>query len=247
MPSIVCPQCATKLTAPPEVLGQPVRCTKCGGTFTASPTHSAYLEGLTPLPRDRRPYILGSAILASLLLVTGLVLGLNQTPNDLETEELGGVVAPLPLEKPREPLPMVTADGTPIELPDEPGLPPPGAELSPAMKKMMGSGRPVVAEKKPGATLDDVTLISLRWDVRKLVLNYTFHNGGAIGDAYSLKVRFNEGAVQDMPLSVNLPASGSVSLDPRLDLADPLPKVEAWVEHTQVGISRKVSNVVRAE
>ena len=67
MPSLACPQCKTKLTAPAEVLGQTVRCTRCGMAFQASTLHSPYLEDLPAPPRDWRPYLLGGAALGGLL------------------------------------------------------------------------------------------------------------------------------------------------------------------------------------
>ena len=49
--------------------------TNCANTFTASVAHSPYLEDFPPPQKDNRTLIMGIAVIACLLVGTGLIFG----------------------------------------------------------------------------------------------------------------------------------------------------------------------------
>lgn len=248
MPSLNCPKCRMRLTAPAEVLGQTVRCTGCGATFTASPTLSPYTEGLPPLPRDRRQLMLAGAVALTLLLTTVVVFGvswLSEARTDGGTTS-SGKIEPTPQQQlPPDPRDrkLFTQDGIPIELP---GNETPGLFAKPqADEADFFSSHPSY----------EVKLSSITWfiepGVRQLQIAYAFKSGFTPNPRlHVIKLRFDDGRTFDMPFDAALQPSGVLvlSLEAAITLRINLPIVEAWVERPAAGGgSVQVSNRVATQ
>ncbi|CAN5348449.1 hypothetical protein BH11PLA2_BH11PLA2_41370 [soil metagenome] len=263
MRSIACPSCGTKLAGSPDLLGVSVRCTKCGQTFTASTANSPYIEGLPPLPRNLRPYILAGAVVASLLFVTGLIWGLNwlEATKNEGFAGGGGAIPEKPEQKTLTPEELkALAKKSGIEFPEDDGpdrLPAPGTKLSPALEKAMALKE--AERKKAGKvtnSLHEVVLGTPLWAFtpgqRTLQIGYGFSNNQSPSpNTYTLKLRIGGDAnnVTSVPMQAALDPTGTLKFSPEpVTVGTPKPpKIEAWVERTIGGAVQTVSNVVSSE
>lgn len=252
--SLACPKCRTKLFAPPDVYGQPVRCTKCETTFTASVSHSPYLEDLPPLPKDNRTKLMAAAVASCLLLATSIILGVNWLSDDSRdnTGMVGSRAAAKAFDNQRPILgPMLTSKGEPIIIPEDDGpdrAPPPGVGDPLGPKK--GTTAPPA---KRAASGHDVHLAEVSWAVspgiRQIRISYEFQNGTSpSGGNYSWRLRIDGQEYNAIPIDVAMPLKGEAPFTLPATLSEKpgqLPKVEVWVERSiGSGTGTTASNLV---